>query len=588
MAITTRKKDPKDWEVADASEKLVVKAHVKKIRMFYEGDHWQQGEQYIGPFPDNADTATLAFFYRQIARMFTSKNAISEIINRRAGGVIGKEPMWTFTPIRHIKKGDEPTQQEQAKIERANATMTKWWNDRDLHGLMENMVITLLQTEHSTARFLIPESMTEEDGASGDRYVDAATIEEALEKIWVEHPDPYIAIVWEDPKTKIQVGIYDRREEEVGQQYEIVFLDGDETVLRLIGTETNDEVRYKLDRKLLMYTMDHRRFISEQIIQLQNSMNLALTMMPQNMTAATFLERVFLNAQAPGDFEYDAHGKPISGTFKPGPYQTGPNTTNFVRGIDYDEEDTDGNIVTRITTPDVKWRDPTPISPLIEGKHALYADILDQADQTHFLLAGDSSISGKSKVESRAEFLRTLRKTSHVVNACGRWIVETAMALAEEISNSGERFTDTLRVDFNCRLDPGPISSEEQKLVIEAVEKRIKPLSYGMAEVGIDDTDAALAEIAAQPGSDVIVARERAEVMKAYVEAGTPLEVAAFMAGIRGEDIEDLDEEIEALSALYGDGVRSVVDPETDIDTRDAEKHGQVVAVQQLEEGEDE
>lgn len=63
---------------------------------FYEGDHWQEGEGWTGPRPDQGD-ATLSDVMLQIERAFVSKNCIKEVVNRHSNGCVGREPHWWFT-----------------------------------------------------------------------------------------------------------------------------------------------------------------------------------------------------------------------------------------------------------------------------------------------------------------------------------------------------------------------------------------------------------------------------------------------------------------------------------------------------------
>lgn len=557
-------RNPMEWTAQDAKSKIPVSSRAPVLKRFYDGDHWQKAKQWIGPFPEGASKATSQMMLNEIMKIFTSKNVIKEVVDRRVGGVIGKEPYFTWTPRRHIPRGENPTDAEQDLIDEANAMSTSWWNEREVQDVMDSFLTTALVTEIASLRFYLPRSYLESDETGYYVDIPAGDIERALTLIWLEHPEVndrgrHSTYVFRDPQTKQETGVHIFEDGDT-ERVEIVFRedmkDDATTYMRELSGNEQEAIPYEWDigGRLTMYTVHHRLFITDQIVQLQNALNLALTMVPQNMTASSFLERIFMNALPPGDFQYDEMGNPIPGSFQAAPYVTGPNATSFLRGVEYSETDVDGNQKTTITSPSVTFRPPTPVTPLIEGKDALYADILDEADQAHYLLSGEAAPSGRSRSEARAEFMRTLRRTGRGADGAGRWTIETGMAMAEDLAGVPGKYTDTLRVDFGCRLDSGPISAEEQKVVIEAVEKRMKPLEHGMSEIGIDDTGAALVEISSQPGAELELMKLRGEVATIWTGAGTPLEVAAFLAGLRGEDLDELPDEQDDLQALYGDG----------------------------------
>lgn len=556
-----------EWQPEDAKAAIPTASGTKVHRLFYEGDHWQNGTQWIGPMPiDPATGAPSQIVMTEIEEGHVSKNVIKEIADRRAGGAIGKEPYFSWIPKR-LKKGEEPSEEEKTLMEEANQASTAHWNDRDLHSILERGTICSIVNRHGSFRVFVPEDLiqteiaTDEDGTEYERsFVEAGTIEEALEMIWVEHPDPKECFVYTVPNSKRQIGIFVYQDVDDQERIEVCYIDYDgedrQTIIRIMDQERPEgaSTPVALGGRLTMYTMHHEEFITDQIVSLQNALNLGLTMMPRGMTTSGFLERVLLNAQMPGEWSYNDNGDPIPGTFKPAAYVTGAGTTNFVRGIDYQETTVEGDVVTKVANPAIEWRDPTSLEPLIQGNEHFYAQILDTANQAHFLLAKESSPSGRSRAEARAEFTATARRTAKNVNAAGRWLVETVMAWAEYIIGDPGKYTKTLRCDFTCRIDSGPLSAEEQKVIAENVEGRLIPREMGMSQIGVDDTGAAMAEIQAQPDSMLELRVKQGEALAAFHNAGVPLEIAAVLAGLDEEDIEKVVRLRKKMMELYGDG----------------------------------
>jgi hypothetical protein len=93
-----------------------------------------------------------------------------------------------------------------------------------------------------------------------------------------------------------------------------------------------------------------------------------------------------------------------------------------------------------------------------------------------------------------ADFLSSLRRSATRQNRAGRWLLETVAALGATFSGQPGRY-DQLRCDYAVRLNPGPITADEQRLAGELHEKKIIPLEEAMIRVGIDDPDAAKAKL---------------------------------------------------------------------------------------------
>src|SRR5262245_60299331 len=118
-----------DWTLEDArstvAEDEPEDAAVNK--KFYEGDHWQNREGWIGPKPAETDDQAESV-WAEIEAGFVSKNAVAEVIDRHANAVIGREPSWSLTPRRELTDEEQPTADEQARIEEGEAALTAWWD----------------------------------------------------------------------------------------------------------------------------------------------------------------------------------------------------------------------------------------------------------------------------------------------------------------------------------------------------------------------------------------------------------------------------------------------------------------------------
>jgi hypothetical protein len=71
------------------------------------------------------------------------------------------------------------------------------------------------------------------------------------------------------------------------------------------------------------------------------------------------------------------------------------------------------------------------------------------------------------------------------------------LAMAAAFSGQPGRFAE-LRAVFECRIDSGPMSSDDQSQVRENVKAGLMSEETGMSRLGIDDVDAELERIASE------------------------------------------------------------------------------------------
>jgi hypothetical protein len=458
-------------------------AWVADNTLLYRGDHWNGGRFWSGPTPPQG--AGYASVMEEIRRAFVSKNAIKEAVGRHVGGVIGREPAWSLTVRRPLADGQEPTAEEQALIKEAEAVLTEWWDQRGAHTLLQQAARTLLRAERAALRIFVPH------GVLVDGRVPPSDLQTALFRVYADHVAPAQAAVLTDQATMQDGGVYVYQEDK--QTYaELSFLDGSLTVLRTLVGTTVEETRLDLGGHLLLHELRRDLLITEQVRQHQMLLNLALTMLSRNVVQGGFLERIITNGLPPGRWERDvATGKD---TFNPEPMKVGAGTTNFINGLPI--KDDEGN-VTGYTSAGVVYRDPVAVGTFRDTRDIAYRGLLEETHQVHALIGGDATASGESRRQAMADFITDLLLTLPELNEAGRWLLETTLALASIFSGQPGRFA-SLRATFSCRLDPGPISADELRLVMELVAAKLLSRETGMSRVGVEDVTAEMARILAE------------------------------------------------------------------------------------------
>jgi hypothetical protein len=479
-------------QLAERTKAAPIDAGADANRKFYAGDHWQEGTAWQGPQPTLDDPTTAATVLGEIKRAFVSKNAIREVVGRHVAGVVGREPAWGLTPRRPLKLKQKPTQAEQKLIDEAEAALTAWWDERGGLTLLQEATATLLLTGRSSMRLFVP------PGLMANGLVPPGGLAEQLGRLFLHHPAPEMACVLVDAATQQRCSVYRYREaNQECAELSYVDMESGETVLRVLRGETRREIRLPLGGHLLMHEMVRPALVTEQVRSLQMQLNLAKTMEGRNAVQGGFLERIVLGGQMPGDWVDDPAAAPDSEgrrrRFKPRTLKIGAGRTNWIAGLPI--RDANGN-TTGYTNPSVVYRDPVSPETFQQTSKGAHLDILDEVDQLHAAIAGDATASGKSREQARAGFETSLAPTKAQIDRLGRWLLETALTLAAHFAGQSGRYAG-LRATFDCRIDTGPLSSEERKALGDEVDRGLLSPETFLAIVGHDDPDAEMARIAA-------------------------------------------------------------------------------------------
>lgn len=510
-------------------------------RSYYQGDHWQKNAGWAGPLPTGDDGGKVEL---EIKRAFVSLNMVRQVCDRHAAGVVGSEPSWGLTVRRALKPKQKPTLKEQKLIDEAEALLTVWWDERGIHELLQKVVATANWAERAALRLFVPPGELVTNPTTGKRVAPQMTLEQALMQIWLDTPDPEQATVYTDRRTMQKVGIYTYQDEEKVAWVEATYLDDAAptdmqsaqgapaqrkvTVVQVTKedkstgrhVEPQNNLRLPLGGHLMMYELELPLLVTPQVCQQQRLLNLALTLLSRNVVAGGFLERIFLDAQMPGYFKEDPEneGKWI---FVPQPYKTGPMTTNYVSGTVATNPQTKEPILDAegrptVSRPDVRWRDPVKIDTFTGTAAEAKRGILEECHQVHTLTNSESNLSGESRLQARADYMSDLLIASGRVNIMGRWLIETVLSLAAYLAGDPAKF-DSLRATFACRINPGPLSADETRLIIERVDKKLLSQENGMALTGVQDTDAEKA----------LIAEETDAALKRQQQVATPPAPAA-------------------------------------------------------------
>lgn len=458
-------------------------AAVAEVALAYlRGDHYQGGDVWIGP--KLTDAAKQA----ELEKQFVSKNIEREIVKRHGNAVTGREPHWPFTPARALAKGQEPTPEEKKLIADAEANLTAWWDKRRsgkriVWGTVQGSGDTMIATGKATLRLFIPPVYLTTEGLA-----ERADIATWLSRIQVMEPEPGQAGVVVDEDTYQEAGVF-VTERDGKENVELCYLnDKGQTILRVFeGGVATDSDPLELNGNLLIYEMSREALITAQVNQNQALWNMTRTMRTRNVQRGGFPQKDYINVQPPTDESGNAM-----------PHKEGPGVVNYAQStILTDKEgefftDQTGNPTVLPAT--ISYRDPVKVETFEQTEQSAYRAILEEVSQLYVLMSGDATSSGESRIQARADFVMSLLDTKTQIDAAGRWLLETALALASHLAGQAGRFKG-LRCAFESRLDPGPLTAEERARIAEEVEKKLMSRQTAMSLLGREDPDSEMTQI---------------------------------------------------------------------------------------------
>lgn len=426
---------------------------------FYHDDHWQDEWGFIGQLPPGALLGAPAMT-AAIKKQFVADNVIKEVVKTHVGGILGREPSWSF--LETVGERDS----ERTDLEKESGeTLTRWWNDRKA-----------LKDFQKAARILVCEGTVVRRVFFPRAYpkLTATQLIDALNSIYFETCYADQAGVFTDPDTMRDIGVYlfdevNDKNEVVTNCAELSYLnDAGETVCRVVKDKgaAIEYPPYPLGGHLLIYEMTRDPLITEQVQSNQRALNLAHTQMVRNVNLAGNRERTITNAQPPKPTTdkttiTDETPRAADGRF-PGTYKTGAGAVNYVMGYPIRNED---GVIVGYTDPTVNISDPVSVETFKETIAQERSAIYSQCHQRHVQIVDKADTSGRAREVAQREYERSLNETKTEIDACGRWQLETTLRLAAYVTNTTSRYS-VLRADFNSRVTAGDPDPEKQKLAL--------------------------------------------------------------------------------------------------------------------------
>lgn len=399
---------------------------------------------------------------------FTSRNMIAEVCERMVDGILGNEVKWMVDGATDTKMVEE--------------ALTKWFDKRRLNTLLWKFGVQMVALGRSTLRFVIPPRFREKDGS----LPSFKTLDEALNAIHVLLPSNFNSSVIVDDYTldTIGINIYQYMNK---NELEITYVDdAGLTVLKIMSQEGTEEIRLDLGGKLWhIQGQVNKELVTDDMIQQQSALNVALTMMQRNTHYAGFTERYGIGINA-----YNEDGTPI----KP---VTGPGAVNFYQPSAYEEVITEADGSTKITSKSLPASygrfEPSSVEAMKVAADTAEAAILSIARQSFVMMNDQQYASGRSREVAAGDFLNIEERIAREIEGVYRDMLEFALNLAGVMMNN-QSFLEA-RVVAEARVTAFAATTDERRVNLEEYGAKLISREKAMSRAGIDDVDAELARL---------------------------------------------------------------------------------------------
>jgi hypothetical protein len=399
----------------------------------------------------------------EVKRIFQSINMVKECVDRHVAALVGRFPVWYLKD----KKG--------TRVEASEAEV-----------LLQRWLAAVQQRAASGA--------TEQ----GDPFFEAVTAlaingEGAL-RLWQparfeNAPDPIDRIHLHAVKPgSLEVergddGFIDELRYRYGNgktEVERLEINGD---LTIESSELEEPLTLATGGRWTISQMRSPSLLTPQIKQNQDAINHSLTMMLRNQEQAGFLDRIFLNAQPPGEWVDDAT-VPGGQRFVPNGkgLEKGAGIDNFLFGVP-----TGDPANPTYTTPSVVTNQPIAPDGFLKSIAAYREFIYHSFGQGHLLASADGNINGVSRIQLRQDFEMKLTRQKTTIEAAIANILNVVLRILGY---------EELEAVVQLRITTGKLSPEERQMIITEFDKGLLSKATAIALLGsVEDVDSELALI---------------------------------------------------------------------------------------------
>lgn len=444
---------------------------------FAEGDHWQNAAGWTGPQAD-PNSIIAASVLADIERIFVSKDVLKEIRLRERWALTGKAWTWVLTDAEGVAlEGDEGLEYKR--------WLDEWMEEKQIVSVIADAIEKSSWSGdegipgRGLLRFFIPSHRLENGRAQADN------LGAALKLLELESPDSELGVVFRDADSGYEPVGFLSWEEEIGgedvEQSELVYVD--ENGMTIIESLSEGEnvgqgvTEVNLNKNITIYQLERPLLIDSSLRSMQKFLNSSYTAWQAAISGAGWPEDFFMGIMPPGAYVDDDDGGLI---FQSEPFTRGPGRAHFfqVRTM----LDDDGN--EKAVSPSVHSR-TEPVSPHLFDTTVkeLRNSMISQVFQEYTLLTGLAQASGEKLQLAKGDFEASATDMANETRLMVRWVLETALMLAESISGGGSEPAG-IKAKVEVQIDTGVVTTEQKVALSSLVQEGFISHETALAEAG--------------------------------------------------------------------------------------------------------
>jgi hypothetical protein len=484
-------------------------------RMMEEDDYWQDGRRYKGPLPAADDyVAGMSLIRKSYAPVLK----VRECTNRHVRGVIGKEPQFE-TVLEGVAASKKERRAEgykgndvDALADAADDVQGDVWDERGEHKTAKLACRRLVTTRSVFLRYDVPSGFIKTfKDADGKELtgIDETDWRKAYRLTHMEVCDRDTASVVVDPETMKEFALYSYKEPVPGTtdrerqcvQISTVRDDG-LTLVRIVRSDNSEPDEWTVDTGgfPLVLKAESEGIVTPDLFQLQDLSCGIATMVKINADVAGF-PQVDLIDMEKREEEVPDPANPGKTKRVPVPMPNGPRTQRA--HYSYVDEDKDGNVITTkegqplIRRGQISYREPVSSDPLRQDIEFFNTEIYRGFNQGHIATRRSANSSAELLVAERADYADSLLETKPDLEKLLRNVFKARLCmaayLAKDLNTLAQFKAGRVRVDL--RLNAGPMSIEEQRIVMERQENGLLSRETTMVLLGTEDTDSEIEKL---------------------------------------------------------------------------------------------
>lgn len=220
---------------------------------------------------------------------------------------------------------------------------------------------------------------------------------------------------------------------------------------------------------------------------LQKFYNHVCTAFQAAVGGAAWPEDFFFGLLPPGQWETGEDGKDV---FVPEPLVRGPGRAHFLQpGTVLDEDGSERAIMGGRHAR----TQPVPATLFIEAKNNIQSDMIASAFQAYTEITGMAQASGEKLQLARGDFESAATDTANETRLMVRWLLETALLMAQAIEGGGE--PTKYNIPVAVQIDTGVVTAEHKLILSQLRTDKFISHETALAEAGYPNPTAEILKI---------------------------------------------------------------------------------------------